>query len=50
MSGREMRCGAYNLAIDAYTYAIEINPADETLYTNRALAFLKLHQYKKASQ
>lgn len=45
-----MKDGDYQKAMEMYTLALEHVKDMKSIYTNRALAFLKLKKYKKAIQ
>uniref|UniRef100_A0A1A9ZWT4 RNA polymerase II-associated protein 3 n=1 Tax=Glossina pallidipes TaxID=7398 RepID=A0A1A9ZWT4_GLOPL len=42
---KHVKLGEYQLAIEAYTKAINLYPADAIFFTNRALCYLKLERY-----
>eukprot|EP01083_Nonionella_stella_P306950 1077001_1 len=42
-----LRCGEYSLAVQSYSAAIDHRRDYKALYTNRALAFMKLGRYDK---
>jgi tetratricopeptide (TPR) repeat protein len=40
--------GDYQKAMECYTFALDYVKDNKTIYTNRALAFIKLKKYTKA--
>ncbi|XP_048796302.1 sperm-associated antigen 1 isoform X2 [Lagopus muta] len=42
--------GKYDEAVNKYSECLKLNPKDCTIYTNRALCYLKLHKYEEAKQ
>jgi hypothetical protein len=39
---------AFRMAVEAYSEAIDVNPLDQTLWCNRALARIKLEEFGTA--
>jgi len=42
--------GRFNEAVKCYTRCVALNPANEIAYSNRAMAYLRLHQYRQAEE
>uniref|UniRef100_A0A8C3LTU8 Sperm associated antigen 1 n=1 Tax=Chrysolophus pictus TaxID=9089 RepID=A0A8C3LTU8_CHRPC len=42
--------GKYDEAVNKYSECLKLNTKDCTIYTNRALCYLKLHKYEEAKQ
>ena len=45
---KAMAEGDYQKAIEHYTFALDYIKDNKTIYTNRALAYIKLKKYSKA--
>ncbi|XP_064613222.1 uncharacterized protein LOC135477004 [Liolophura sinensis] len=46
-SNEAIQSGDFQTAVKLYTEAIQLDPTNHILYSNRSAAYIKLHQYKK---
>ena len=47
-SSLAVQAGDFNLAVQLYTSALNLDPGNHILYSNRAAAYIHLRQYKVA--